>query len=231
MQYEFIETTNADYETYTYPYEVFARKETGDTYAEILAKGFVPTRLEVGYFQLARATRVDLSQFEMSSENRRIARKTENLTLELKSLSDFPYTWEIGAFAKRFYETKFGKGKMSAQKMKWIFTSGAFSDVFIYSAKAVANGSIGYCPILLDKTAIYYAYPFYDLEYKNNNIGIGMMLKAIQYAKEAGKKYIYLGTCYTPSALYKTQFKGFEWFNGKAWSSDIKQLKSLVRAA
>ena len=39
----------------------------------------------------------------------------------------------------------------------------------------------------------------------------------------------YLGTCYLESALYKTQFAGAEFFNGFRWSSDLKELKYILR--
>ena len=39
---------------------------------------------------------------------------------------------------------------------------------------------------------------------------------------------IYLGTCYSRNALYKTQFTGFQYFNGFTWSDNLKELKYLI---
>ena len=44
--------------------------------------GFLLTRLGKGKMEQTRSLRVNLSKFELSSENRRVLRKTENLTLE-----------------------------------------------------------------------------------------------------------------------------------------------------
>jgi hypothetical protein len=40
--------------------------------------------------------------------------------------------------------------------------------------------------------------------------------------------YLYLGTCYSAQALYKTQFQGTEFFNGYRWSGNISELKHLL---
>ena len=55
-----------------------------------------------------------------------------------------------------------------------------------------------------------------------------MMLRAIEYAKEAEKKYIYLGSFSRPTDTYKLQFKGLEWFDGVGWSDGLKELKEAI---
>ena len=35
-------------------------------------------------------------------------------------------------------------------------------------------------------------------------------------------------TCYSPTALYKTQFAGVEFFNGFRWSNDLAELKFII---
>ncbi len=76
---------------------------------------------------------------------------------------------------------------------------------------------------------LHYAYPFYEPKLIGSNIGMSMMIKAIEQAKEQGKDYVYLGTVYTPESLYKTQFKGLEWFNENSWDKDIEKLKNKIR--
>jgi len=48
-------------------------------------------------------------------------------------------------------------------------------------------------------------------------------------AREAGRKHMYLGTCYGEGALYKTNFEAVEWWTGCDWSTDTKELKRLAR--
>ena len=49
-------------------------------------EGYIFTRVNKGNLNQTRSIRVNLSQFELSSENRRILRKTENLNLKIKNL-------------------------------------------------------------------------------------------------------------------------------------------------
>jgi len=55
-----------------------------------------------------------------------------------------------------------------------------------------------------------------------------MMTSAVKFFAEQGFRHVYLGTCYSRSALYKTQFPGIQFFNGFKWSDNIEELKYLV---
>jgi arginyl-tRNA--protein-N-Asp/Glu arginylyltransferase len=55
-----------------------------------------------------------------------------------------------------------------------------------------------------------------------------MMLRAILWASETNRNYIYLGSAQRPSDTYKLQFEGIEWFDGKAWQTDLQKLKELI---
>jgi arginyl-tRNA--protein-N-Asp/Glu arginylyltransferase len=72
---------------------------------------------------------------------------------------------------------------------------------------------------------VHYSYPFYDLSYQGSNLGMGMMLKAIEYAKNHNLKYIYLGRVYKKESGYKLQFKELSWFDKNIWNKDIAKLK------
>ncbi|MCB9790750.1 hypothetical protein H6764_01870 [Candidatus Nomurabacteria bacterium] len=222
----FFSEFTADYESYSYPYQVCGVKEPKDTLKLIYDNGFLPTRIDKRLFYLCRSFRVDLRKFKLSSENRRIQKRNSSLSLEVHRLKNFTYSYEIGKLAKDFYTEKFGPKTMSAQKAKWLFTSGAMTDVIEYKTDGYI---VGYCLVNKTKKILHYAYPFYKLELNNSNLGMGMMLQAIVYAKEKGLRYAYLGTVYTEASLYKTQFEGGQFFNGRAWDSDISLLKEIVR--
>ena len=57
-----------------------------------------------------------------------------------------------------------------------------------------------------------------------------MMLKAIVWAKENGKKYVYLGSFQRPTDIYKLQFSGLEWFDGNTWQTDLNGLKNELKS-
>jgi hypothetical protein len=108
------------------------------------------------------------------------------------------------------------------------FEKSNFNRVFVYS---VSEEKIGYCIALETREIIHYSYPFYQLTANSYqlppNLGLGMMLGAILYAKEHNKKYIYLGSFQRPSDVYKLQFAGLEWFDGEGWQTDLEELKKI----
>jgi hypothetical protein len=55
-----------------------------------------------------------------------------------------------------------------------------------------------------------------------------MMLSAIEWAANAGFEFIYLGTCYSKSSLYKTRYPGIEFYNGSKWSKNLCELRYLI---
>ncbi len=196
-----------------------------ETIESLYNQGYVFTRIGKGVMDQTRSVRVDLETFEPSSENKRILRKTEEIKFTIAPLPTEHYTWEIGKMGKVFYGKKFGSGIFSANKIKELCTTAHnFNALFVFSNK----DTVGYCIARSTKHIVHYSYPFYDLNYENKNIGMGMMVRAVAFAKEEGKKYIYLGSFQRPTDVYKLQFKGLEWFDGETWSSDVDALKNNI---
>lgn len=190
-------------------------------------RGYVFTRRGKGVMDQTRSVRIDLSIFELSSENKRILKKNEGLKIESITLLYKNYSWQIGKLAKDFYATKFGDGTFSANKIKEILTDDVKSN-FNLLLKYVKDDMEGYAISYESKNILHYSYPFYNLNTATKDLGMGMMLLAILYAKERGKKYIYLGSAQRESDTYKFQFKGIEWFDKQVWSTDEKKLKELL---
>lgn len=194
-------------------------------------EGYVFTRLGRGVAHQTRSIRANLAHYDLSSENRRVLKKTDGLELSAEPLPYAEYGWQIGKTAKDFYDTKFGKGVMSANKIKELMTDARrsnFNRVFVY---ATDGEIIGYCITLETDQIIHYSYPFYSLLTTHySNLGMAMMLRAILYAKEHGKKYIHLGSAQRPTDTYKLQFAGLEWFDGKQWQTDIQSLKTILNS-
>ena len=190
--------------------------------------GYVFTRIDKGVMHQTRSLRIDLSKFSPSSENRRILKKVEDIVLSLKQLPLSDYDWTIGKLAKDFYDTKFESGIMSAQKIKEMLTERGesnFNTLFCYEQ---SGKTIGYTIAYLDNNILHYSYPFYNLSESPKDMGLGMMTKAIQYAKDNNIKYVYLGSLQRPNDTYKLQFEGIEWFDGKSWNSDISGIKDIL---
>jgi len=189
-------------------------------------KGYVFTRLGKGVMQQTRSLRIDLSKFELSSENKRVLKKNEGLDLNIKTIPYENYEWTIGKMAKDFYDKKFGKGVFSANKIKELLTNpdkSNFDTLFVYSFE---GNNIGYSICVATDEIMHYSYPFYSLQ---ANPGMGMMIMAISAAKQNNKQYIYLGSAQRPTDVYKLQFKGLEWFDGSHWNNDLNKLKEILK--
>jgi arginyl-tRNA--protein-N-Asp/Glu arginylyltransferase len=194
--------------------------------------GYVFTRTGKGVMNQTRSIRIDLNKFELSSENRRILKKTEDIGHKTYDLPYSEYNWKIGKVVKDFYTEKFGDGTFSANKIKELLTTEYnFNKLFIYNN---SKENLGYCICYENKEILHYSYPFYVLSPMsyvfNPNTGMSMMIQAINYAKESGKKYIYLGSAKDEKAKYKLQFKGLEWFDGEKWSEDLEELKQQIKS-
>jgi len=193
-------------------------------------QGWLFTREGRGAMYQTRSLRIDLEKFELSSENRRVLKKTEDIGLMTYDLPYEKYSWEIGKMGKEFYQTKFGDGIFSANKIKELLTKKHnFNKLYIYNNKQEA---VGYCICFETDKILHYSYPFYVLHHTSYvispNLGLGMMLRAIIHSKEASKKYVYLCSAKDAKAKYKLQFAGLEWFDGKEWKTNIDELKKIL---
>lgn len=193
-----------------------------DNIESLYNEGYVFGRIEKGQMDQTRSLRIRLSDFETTSENRRILRKNENLIIQSNQLPliNEKYNWKIHKIGKDFYTTKFGDKTFSASKVKELCTKDHnFNNIYKYSRTESESDTLGYCISLKTNSILHYCYPFYDLGVDTRNLGMGMMLKAILDAKESGKNFVYLGSVQRETDKYKLQFKGLELWNNKskAW--------------
>ena len=209
--------------------EITAPDFADSTLTNLYSEGFVLTRKGKGEMDQTRSLRIDLSKFVLSSENRRVLKKTDGLELQVIPLPYSDYSWEIGKLGKDFYEDKFGVGTFSANKIKELLTDSEksnFNRLFLYTFE---NKKVGYSIVYENKDLLHYSYPFYDRSTEISNLGLGMMLRAILHAQESGKKYIYLGSAQRPTDIYKLQFAGLEWFDGETWQTDEETLEKVLK--
>ena len=192
-----------------------------ETISKMYENGFVFTRIGKGVMHQTRSVRIDLNKFELSSENRRILRKGENISVEHCEIPYSKYSWEIGKIAKDFYDKKAG-GAFSVNKIKELITTPYNFNVLL------TFSDIGFTICYKNNHMMHYCYPFYDLEKAQKDMGLIMMTKTIAEAKIQGLKYVYLGSLQRPSDVYKLQFSGIEWFDGKEWKSDVEEVKKVL---
>ncbi|MEI6887027.1 MAG: GNAT family N-acetyltransferase [bacterium] len=190
-------------------------------------KGYKFTRLAIGNMQQTRSLRVDLSKFELSSENRRVLKKFPSLNISIKELPLSEYDWKIGKLAKDFYSKKFGENTFSANKVKELLTiKGNFNCILEFNN--TNEEVIGYTICFKTSNILHYSYPFYDLAYEKTSLGISMMTQTIEYCKQNGLNYVYLGGVTKPLDQYKLQFSGLEYYEN-TWQMDLTKLKETLK--
>jgi arginyl-tRNA--protein-N-Asp/Glu arginylyltransferase len=217
-----------DHSNYIYPYAIWAFPETGEKPSDLFDAGFLPSTRNLDRFYLCRQVRVALENFQSSSENRRILRKGEGFQVKLVPRSEFEYTPERRAFYKNYADVKFGKDVMTYERLDSLFASKVVSHLLVFTEAQTAR-EIGTVVLYLEPNEFaFYYYSFYDLNHPNRSLGMFMMTWAARFFADEKFRFLYLGTCYSQSALYKTQFPGVQFFNGVKWSENIDELKYLV---
>ena len=223
--------TLVDYERYQFPYAVWGFLDPGETPATAFSRGFLPSGPELHKFYLTRSGRVRLPSFEPSSENRRILRKGAAFQGTLLPKEAFELTESRETFVLDYADQRFGAGVMDRQRLHRLWASPVISHVLVYTDSETA-AEVGLCFLYAaEPSMVFYYFAFYDLNHPLRSLGGFMMTDAIRRFQEQGRDYLYQGTVYSKSALYKTQFSGFEFFNGYRWSADVDELKFLLRRA
>ena len=220
--------SQSDYGHYIFPYAVWAFPEPGETPADFFDRGFLPSSRELDRFYLCRQVRVNLRQYRPSSENRRILRKGAGIAARLIARAEFHYTPQRREFYKTYADIKFGKDTMSYERLDLLLQGRITSHLLLFT-DAASGAEVGAVTLYLEPPAVaYYYYAFYDLNYYRRNLGMFMMTSAVALFAARGFDFLYLGSCYSRNALYKTQFAGAEFFNGVRWSADLEELKYLI---
>lgn len=224
-----------DYSTYTFSYVPYCIFEAIEDITEIYQGGFLPYsgNIELNHYLYykARSVRINLAEFEMGSENRRVNRKFEDCIMMVNwiSVKDFDRGGsDFLKFCTDYSRQRFKGGEMESDRLKYILHSPFLTDIIQFD---VDGQRAGYVFISRNDDIIHYWYSFYELEgFQDLPLGKYMMMEVIRQSKEMGLQYCYLGTCYGTHSLYKVRdFKGVEFSDGSLWSQDTKHLKSLCK--
>jgi len=147
--------------------------------------------------------------------------------VQLVPRDQYNYTPERRQFFKTYADIKFGKDAMTFERLDGLFSTPIISHLLVFSD---GDQEVGVATLYLEGRALaFYYYAFYDLNYYARNLGMFMMTSAAALFAERGVRHLYLGTCYSQNALYKTQFAGAQFFNGFRWSDDLDELKFIIR--
>ncbi|TVR86118.1 MAG: GNAT family N-acetyltransferase [Saprospirales bacterium] len=229
----FFAEADPDYSSYTFPYGIYAIPESADELDEVYNRGFLPytgnVQLNHAVFYKARSLKVDLAKFKDTSENRRLSRKYEgrSVSVQKRDLS-FLQSEGVVDFMLEYAGERFSKGKMPPTRLRYIFEWPFLSGILEFQLDGEILGYLLYCEF--DK-GFHYWFSFYNLKLPPALApGKYMMWKTIHHLRALDLEYLYLGTCYGSTSLYKVRdFKGMDFHDGNQWISDLKLLKKRCR--
>jgi len=220
-----------NYGTYTFAYAQYAELEPGDHISEAYAKGYLPYSGSRGVQHLlymARSARVELKNFHLTSENRRIAKKFDGrFTKERTALAVFDADEAFYTFCLDYFKNRHGGATMPQERFEHILKSGCVSHIITYRFEGVP---IAYVFEMREGSAAHYWYSFYELSLVQQSLGLWLMLDCVRDAYADSLEHYYLGTVYGEKALYKTNFEPLEWWDGSVWQRDIKLLRERGRS-
>lgn len=180
-----------------------------------LENGWCPLEKNI-WFQ-TRSTRIDIAQY-----------KPDNKTLKKASKVKAYYDIGIQEYKKTIFEEIYKK-YISHKKFGNVDFS--FYDIVRYSNGhayyTYNNKIVGFCFFkIIGKNlfAIEFAW-----DYVNPELGLGKtnIHSLCNYAKMRRYKYLYLSSGYESCSIYKSTFKGFEWWTGLEWKNDVEHFKKL----
>ena len=118
-----------DYASYTFSYALYALKESMEEVPEIYAQGFLPYTgrldLPADLFYRARSLRVDLANFALSSENRRVLRLSADLNIEIEVQRKADFDTQAPAFVAfctDYAQERFTGGSMTPERLQYVLS-------------------------------------------------------------------------------------------------------------
>lgn len=219
------------YETYSFGYCSYALYESGDVKADIYAGGYLPfsgSPDAQSVFYMARSARVPLTDFALTSENRRIAKMFDaRFTRSSQSPAAFAANEENISFCLNYFASAHDARIMPRERLLHVLSDPLTTDVVSYwdGTKPIAH-----IIMVRDSSMDHFWFSSFSTEYLKKNLGMWLMLDCVREAKNEGKKYFYLGTVYGAKALYKANLEPLEWWNGTEWKQDAHNRELRTRA-
>lgn len=177
--------------------------------------GLLPQRNNKSLWYFDSSSRSNLSNFSLSSENRRIIGKTIAYKFQLIPLTEFRYTPFIQKTIFKWIKNIGWDFPISS--VKTIFTNHIFNYVYVWQDSN--NNAIAYSICYFDQSISHIAYVFYDPKLSHDNLPIRLTLQTIIDSHEKNLNYCYLGRFNpeTKFGYYKRELPGFEYFKDNNW--------------
>lgn len=176
-------------------------------------RGLLPQRNNPTLFYQDTSCRSDLTNFRLSSENRRILKRTSDFTFTVIPLHQFSLDLNV---QKQIFKWITGLGwDFPINTVKLIFSRHIFNTLYLW--KNSQSETIAYSICFFSSTISHIAYVFYDPLYSRTNLPIRLTLQVVIDSHQKGLKFCYLGRFSKDTGYYKRTLPGFEYFQNGQW--------------
>ena len=175
--------------------------------------GLLPQRNKKDLYYHQSSCRSNLQNFHLSSENRRILKKTRDYSFQKIPLTDFDYN--INLQKTLFDWTKQLDWNFPLSSIKTVFTNHIFNQLYIWKNRHKQTIAYGIC--YFSPTISHIAYVFYHPDLNHTNLPIRLTLQTVVDSHRLGLKYCYLGRFSPQTGYYKRNMPGFEYFTDNSW--------------
>lgn len=186
----------------------------GTDYNTYLNEGWVEWQ---GYWYNLRSTRIKVSEYKPTKTVKRLANKVR--------VSKVILTQEELDRLEPIYE-KYVKAKGYKRDIELKDFLGYFAILYWHQEKLI-GASIFKEYKTEQKDIVVYQF-LWDYEDPKLSLGNVAQYYEIEHSKHLAN-YVYLMGGYEEACIYKSNFKGFEWWTGTEWSSDLDLYKQLCK--
>lgn len=188
---------------------------TGIDFLSYLEEGWVEWQ---GYWYNLRSVRIKVSDYKPTKTVRRLARKV--------GVTEVILTKANLELIKPIYD-KYVKAKGFRRDIRLEDFEG-YSALLYWNQERLIGASI-YTGYEVRGVIDIVVYQFlWDYEDPKLSLGNVAQYYEIEYSKPFAN-YVYLMGGYEESCIYKSEFKGFEWWTGQQWSTDITLYQQLCK--
>ena len=171
------------------------------------------------YWYNLRSVRINTTKYEPTKTTKKMSKRVNaRLTiLSDKNIGDLKHCYEKYVSTQGF-----------ARDIALEDFLGMYCIMYEYESKVI--GGVVFRLYEQYKTVYMVSYQFFwDYEMPKLSLGNVSQYYECDYARSFGIDYVYILGGYEDISKYKSKFKGFEWWTGREWSTDVKLYNKLCR--
>lgn len=188
---------------------------------------FAPKDSIKSHWYQARQTRINLKKFEETKSSKKTRKKCKDITTQYISAENIDLDTINVIFNKYINYRNF-----KSWELEPLIKNEIDRKFFIVYYINENNGS-WHSPIAFSflrnvgSNSVFSTQFAWDYENPKLYLGKYANLAEIDYCIEQRKDYMYIGAGYEECCIYKSDYKGFEFWDGKIWSEDVDHYKFL----